>query len=160
MQQPDLSSIEWQCLPYEQLTTAQLYDIMRVRQEVFVVEQTCPYLDADGYDDISHHLCGHTAEGELVAYARILPTTPTYPEHSSIGRVLTTMPYRRTGLGRMLMPKAITATQELYPDLDIKIMAQHYLESFYKDFGFETTSERFLYDDIWHIDMVRVNDKS
>lgn len=152
--QTSISALEWSLQSFEELSTTRLYDIMQVRQAVFVVEQTCPYLDADGYDNISHHLCGHTPVGELVAYARILPTTPTYPEHSSIGRVLTTMPYRRTGLGRMLMTRAIAATRRLHPHLAIKIMAQHYLEAFYQSFGFVTTSERFLYDDIWHIDMV------
>ena len=92
---------DWKLYRFEELTTGVLYDILVLRAEVFVVEQACPYLDPDGKDKLSLHLCGYEENG-LIAYARLIPPGIMY-EEASIGRVLSKLTVRRTGMGRLLM---------------------------------------------------------
>lgn len=145
--------INWTCKPFEELDPFTLYAILKLRSEVFVVEQNCVYLDLDDKDQGSHHLYGLCGE-DLVAYARILPPGLSYEQMSSIGRVVSSPAYRRTGAGRKLMTEAISMTRTLYPGQDIKIGAQLYLLDFYASFGFQPAGDTYLEDGIPHIPMI------
>ena len=129
---------------------------MRLREGVFIVEQNCPYPDADGRDPQAWHLLGWlaTPERRLVAYARIFEPGVRY-EQGSIGRVVTAAEVRRAGFGRALMAEALRRLQELAPGQTMKIAAQRYLEDFYTTFGFRTASEPYEEDGIIHVDMLR-----
>ncbi len=143
------------CLPFQDLSPAELYDIMALRQEVFVVEQNCPYLDADGKDPASWHLMGRNERGQLLCYTRLLPEGISYPGFTSIGRVVSSPTVRGTGVGRVLMHRSIEMCRHLFGNLPIKIGAQTYLLRFYESFGFESTGEEYLEDGIPHTKMVR-----
>lgn len=143
----------WVIKKFDELSLQQLYDIMRIRQQVFMVEQACYYLDADNYDQQSFHLIMYEKEN-LVAYARIIPPGALYDE-PSIGRVVTHSSVRRTGLGKILFQKSIDETEKLFGKCPIKIMAQSYLIKFYRGFGFEVSSEEFLEDGIAHNYMIK-----
>lgn len=145
--------IEWQIKLFNDLSPEVLYSIMRLRQEVFVVEQNCPYVDADGKDFHSYHLTGFM-NNELVAYARLVFPGISYDE-VSIGRVVTSIKHRRKEFGKKLMQKAIEEIERLYGKVPIRIQAQQYLKKFYEGFGFTGTGEPFLEDGIPHIIMVR-----
>jgi ElaA protein len=142
------------CLPFAKLSLQELYDSMALRQEVFVVEQDCPYLDADGKDEAGHHLLGYNANGKLIAYTRLLPPGISYPDYASIGRVVTSPSARRTGAGRVLMRESISWCARLYGEVPVKISAQVYLTRFYESFGFEKVGAEYLEDDIPHVGMV------
>ncbi|MES2374391.1 MAG: GNAT family N-acetyltransferase [Bacteroidota bacterium] len=139
---------------FDQLTPHELYAIMRLRSEVFVVEQDCVYLDADNKDLSCHHLL-FWDESTLVAYARLLPKGLSY-EQMSIGRVVSSPAYRGTGAGKLLIDEAIKVCKELFGEGPIRIGAQLYLKEFYSSFGFEQTSDVYLEDGIEHIEMIRV----
>lgn len=126
--------------------------MLAARVAVFVVEQDCPYQDLDGLDDIALHLAGWADDGSVVAYARILPPGTRF-EQPSIGRVLTTLPGRRRGLGRELMRRAIQLVFEHYPGYPVRISAQCYLERFYRELGFTPDSEPYKEDGIAHVEM-------
>lgn len=147
------TKLAYRCPHFEQLSTKDLYEIMALRQRVFVVEQNCPYLDADGIDFYCHHLMGFK-EMNLVAYARLVPGGIAYPEYVSIGRVITAPEVRRVGLGREMMERAILETRALFGTASIKISAQCYLLSFYESFGFRSTGAEYLEDGIPHIAMI------
>lgn len=152
-----VSPISWQCTAFDELTPADLYAAMQLRQRVFVVEQNCAYLDADGPDRQSHHLLGWQVEGvrrRLVAYARLLPPRAKYAE-PSIGRVVTDADVRGTGAGKALMNEAIRLVESLGWGTEIRIAAQMYLERFYEGFEFRRVTEPYQEDDIWHVDMRR-----
>lgn len=148
----------WELQPFSALTAAKLQAIHVARQAVFIVEQNCPYQDADDYDLSSHHLCdwGTLVDGseQLLAYLRIVPPRGKFIE-PSIGRVITAAAGRGQGLGRELLRRGVAATAQLYPAQPIRIAAQHYLEQFYQRFGFVTASEIYLEDGIPHIAMLR-----
>lgn len=148
-----MSDIRWTCKPFAELDPFTLYEILKIRSEVFVVEQNCPYLDPDGKDQGSHHLYGKSGDS-IVAYARILPPGLAYDGMASIGRVVSSPAHRRTGAGRQLMAEAIRMTRQFYPETDIKIGAQLYLLEFYSSFGFKAVGERYLEDGIPHIHMI------
>ena len=135
--------------PFVSLTPAELYDIMQLRNEVFVVEQNCVYQDADNKDRHCHHLMIRDGE-KLAAYARLLPKGLAY-EQMSIGRVISSPAYRGTGAGKLLIAEAIKDCRELFGDGEIQIGAQLYLKRFYESFGFVKVSEVYLEDDIEHI---------
>ena len=140
--------------------------MLRVRQEVFCVEQRCRYTDLDGRDQASFHLLGydHTPNGEnLVAYARLLPPALAYPYHpndASIGRVLTVASARGTGIGKTLVQRSIDECYRLFGNpntntrIGIRIGAQSYLVAFYAAFGFVSTGYEYLEDDIPHTQML------
>lgn len=139
---------------FQELSLRELHDILKLRQDVFIVEQACIYPDLDGLDEESIHVIGvDTDTGGLLAYARILPPGLKY-EEVAIGRVLTHPSARGTGLGRTLMIKCLEACRAHYPDHGVKISAQEYLEKFYLSLGFETTSAPYDDDGIMHIDML------
>ena len=154
--QPD--TISWQFSDFDDLSPRDIYAALQLRQMVFIVEQTCPYLDADGLDAAARHLLGWlpgAGEPLLAAYVRILPPGVKYTE-PSIGRVVTHPEVRRTGLGKQLMHEAIRRTQMLAPGAAIRIGAQQYLERFYAEFGFRVASEPYDEDGIPHIEMLRI----
>ncbi len=138
---------------FDELTPAELYAILRLRSEVFVVEQNCVFLDMDDKDQESHHLMG-MLDGKLVAYTRLLPAGLAY-EHPSIGRVVTSPAVRGTGAGRLLMDKSIEVCEQLYGKTTIVIGAQLYLKEFYSSFGFRQSSDIYDEDGIDHIQMTR-----
>lgn len=142
------------CLRFESLSNYQLYEILALRQEVFCVEQNCPYLDCDGKDFDSWHLTGRDEQGRLVCYTRLLPPGLSYEGFASIGRVVTSPLARGTGAGKLLMEKSIALCRELFGDGPIKIGAQTYLLKFYEGFGFRSTGEEYLEDGIPHTKMI------
>lgn len=145
--------MHWQLQSFHELNNEKLYAIMRARQEVFIVEQYCNYLDADGKDLYCKHLTLNI-DNAIAAYARIVPPNISY-EEASIGRVLTTQSFRNKNYGKLLMTKAIEALYADYGIVPIKIGAQQYLKVFYESFGFIKQGEPYLEDDIWHIYMVK-----
>ena len=149
--------VTWQWSRFEDLEPAHLYEIVRLREGVFIVEQNCVYLDADGRDPAAWHLLGWLGKNgarRLAAYARVFPPGVRYPE-GSVGRVITAPEVRRTGLGRILMKEALIRLETLAPGQPIRIAAQRYLENFYSSFGFTTASAPYEEDGIIHVDMVR-----
>ncbi|AIZ64365.1 GNAT family acetyltransferase [Hymenobacter sp. DG25B] len=147
-------TLTWTTKPFAELTLAELYALLQLRSEVFVVEQTCAFQDIDGQDQGAWHLLGYTPEGELAAYARLFGPGICYPE-ASIGRVVVSPRFRRYGLGRELLRQAIAAVEALDGAQPIQIGAQSYLQAFYEDFGFRQVGEGYLEDNIPHIHMVR-----
>lgn len=147
-----MTELRWECLPFAELSLEQLYAAMTLRQIVFVVEQDCPYLDADSKDAQSWHLFGWKGE-ELWAYARLLPPGLSYPKDASIGRVVSHPEVRATGVGKQLMQRSIAECQRLWPQAPLRISAQSYLERFYQSFGFENTGKNYLEDGIPHQEM-------
>jgi ElaA protein len=145
--------INWQYKFFTELSPQELYAIIRLRNEVFVVEQNCVFQDADNKDQTSYHFMGWDND-VLAAYTRILPPGLAY-EQASIGRVITAPTHRGTGIGKILMEKSIELTHQLYGIRDISIGAQVYLKKFYESLGFNQSSDIYLEDGIEHIEMIR-----
>jgi ElaA protein len=145
--------IEWRLKKFNELTPHELYAILQLRIEVFVVEQHCVFQDADDKDQESHHLMGWQ-ENKLVAYTRLVPPGHIY-EQASIGRVVTSPIVRRYGAGKQLMQESIKAIYQLFGNDPIKIGAQFYLKNFYESFGFKQISDIYLEDGIEHIYMLK-----
>jgi ElaA protein len=148
-----MSDIYWTCDRFEQLSSYQLYSILQLRTEVFVMEQNCAYQDMDGHDQSAYHIQG-TQDKDLICYGRLLAPGVKYAE-PAIGRVICVADKRRDGLGSALMKKAISYSEELWPGQAIRISAQHHLERFYEQFGFISVSELYPEDGIPHIEMLR-----
>ncbi|GEO09360.1 GNAT family N-acetyltransferase [Segetibacter aerophilus] len=148
-----MQAITWVCKFFDELSPHELYAIIKLRNEVFVVEQNCVFQDADNKDQQCYHLSG-TINNELVAYARLVPGGVSYPQ-ISIGRVITSPAHRKTGFGKSLMTKAIEECDRLFGKQPIQIGAQLYLKGFYQSFGFKQISDMYLEDDIPHIEMLR-----
>lgn len=149
------SEINWSCLRFDELNTENLYQILQLRSEVFVVEQDCVYQDMDGFDQEGLHVMGMLSTGDeaqLVCYARLLPPGAKY-EGASIGRVVTKKSARGDGVGKALMLNSLAFCEENWPDKAITISAQQYLQKFYTELGFETLSEPYDEDSIPHIRM-------
>lgn len=144
--------MNWKIKTFSELTAKELYAILRARAEVFVVEQHCAYQDLDLKDENAYHLFGED-NGEIVCYARILQKGAPYPE-MAIGRVLTIEKYRKKGLSRKLLQKAIAFITKDMAANEIRISAQAYLQKFYESFGFKATSGVYLEDGIKHIEML------
>jgi ElaA protein len=147
--------INFRCKPFYELTVSQLYAIIALRLEIFVLEQNCPYQDCDGIDSQSWHMMGFNDDGKIVAYARLIPKGVAYENHASLGRVLTDHSIRRTGIGRALMKEVLEKMDQLFPNENIKIGAQAYLREFYECFGFVVSGPEYLEDGIPHFPMVR-----
>ncbi|MBL8717489.1 MAG: GNAT family N-acetyltransferase [Myxococcales bacterium] len=143
--------MEPHCKAFAELTAAELYALMSLRQRVFVVEQACAYLDADGHDQVCHHLW---LGDPCLAALRIVPPGEKYPE-VSIGRVVTALEVRRTGLGRVLMREGLAAVARIHGAAPIRISAQAYLERFYGELGFARVSADYDEDGIPHCEMLR-----
>ena len=146
--------VRWRWHTYQQLTTDLLYAILRLRQAVFSVEQSCAYLDLDGRDQHSLHLTGHDDAGELVAYLRIVEPGRRFPE-ASIGRVVTSRKVRRSGVGKDLMAEGLRKAAEVYPGQPNRISAQLYLEGFYGGFGYVRAGDVYVEDGIPHVEMLK-----
>lgn len=145
--------IQWVCKHFNELTATELYSIIRLRNEVFVVEQNCVFQDADNKDLHCHHLMGWL-NNELIAYTRLLNKGVAY-NYVSIGRVITSAAHRKTGVGKLLMQQSIKECYELFGKQTIKIGAQLYLKKFYESFGFIQSSNVYDEDGIDHIEMLK-----
>lgn len=138
---------------FQELNPNELYDLLRLRSEVFVVEQNCPFLDQDNKDQHCEHVLLY-ADDKLAAYCRLVPAGLSYPE-ISIGRVVTSPSFRGTGLGRVLMEIAIQACAEMFGAGGIRIGAQTYALPFYQGLGFVADGELYDEDGIEHVEMIR-----
>jgi ElaA protein len=145
-------NITWQA--FAEMSGTSMYRALMLRQSVFVVEQTCPYLDADGLDELAIHGMGHDPNGRLVAVARILPPG-CKSELPSIGRVAVAADARRFGHGRAIVAAALAELERRYSRAAVRIDAQAYLEPFYGSFGFATIGVPFDEDGIPHVAMIR-----
>jgi ElaA protein len=146
-------NLEWKIKRFEALSIKELYDLLQLRSEVFVVEQNCVYQDIDNKDQKALHLIGED-NGQIVAYARLFKPND-YFEQASIGRVVVKPTYRDKKLGHILMREAIYFMKSQLDATKITISAQLYLKKFYESHGFIQTSEMYLEDDIPHIEMKR-----
>ncbi|MBP6456529.1 MAG: GNAT family N-acetyltransferase [Chitinophagaceae bacterium] len=144
--------INFKLLTFNELDNGLLYEILKLRNEIFIIEQNCHYLDLDDKDQKSFHLCGFDNE-KLVAYCRILPEGVSYQNYCAIGRVLCHSDFRRKNYGILLMKKAIEICNEKFEE-PIKLSGQKYLTQFYLNLGFEIVSEEYLEDDIPHFAFV------
>ncbi len=150
----DTSALQWSCQPFAALSVSELYQILHWRQSVFVVEQSCAYLDADGLDLECLHLSLCNPQAELIAYARLLPPGLNGAE-PAIGRVLVVPQYRRQQLARALMLCALDEIAQRFASMPVRISAQLYLQDFYQRLGFVATGAPYDEDGIPHIDMLR-----
>jgi ElaA protein len=143
--------LKWKIKPFTALSTNELYAVLQLRSEVFVVEQNCVYQDIDGKDEKALHLIGEF-DDKIVAYARLF-RSGDYFENASIGRVVIDPDYRDKKWGHELMQQAISGVEQHFKTKKITISAQLYLKRFYESHGFVVTSETYLEDDIPHIEM-------
>ena len=144
--------ISWQCKLFSELTGDEVYKILQLRSEIFVVEQNCVYQDCDNKDHEAFHLIAWE-DDRLIAYARLLKAGISYPDAVSIGRVCVSASSRRKNLGKLLMRKSIEETYRLFGNIHIKISAQLYLKRFYESFSFVQHGHIYLEDGIEHIMM-------
>ena len=145
--------MRWVLKKFQELSVDELYALLRLRAEVFVVEQTCAFQDLDNKDQPSYQLLGYIQE-ELVAYTRLVPPGISY-KAASIGRVVTSPAHRKKGLGKELMQVSIEHCERLFETTTLVIGAQCYLQDFYRSFGFTPSGEIYLEDGIEHIEMTR-----
>ena len=145
--------IQWKIKTFENLSVNELYDILRLRSAIFVVEQNCVYLDPDGKDKLALHLFGEF-NGKIMAYSRLFKAGISF-DKSSIGRVVVDANYRDRKWGHDLMRESIAGIKSHFGESKITIGAQLYLKKFYESHGFVQTSEMYLEDDIPHIEMIK-----
>lgn len=145
--------MKWILKKFEELTIDELYTILQLRNEVFIIEQNCIYPDLDYKDQPAIHLMCMKSK-KLIGYTRILPPGVSYSV-PSIGRVVTALSARKSGIGKELMYKSIDACINLYGISDITLSAQLYLKKFYESFGFKASGDKYLEDGIDHIKMTR-----
>lgn len=143
--------MRWVLKKFQELTPDELYALLGLRAEVFVVEQTCAFQDLDNKDQPSYHLLGYLQD-ELVAYTRLVPPGISYTA-ASIGRVVTSPAHRKKGFGKLLMQESIKFCDQLFGKNTIMIGAQCYLIEFYSSLGFVPSGEVYLEDGIEHIEM-------
>ncbi|MDQ3047133.1 MAG: GNAT family N-acetyltransferase [Bacteroidota bacterium] len=146
--------MRWEVKKFEELSSIELYRIMQLRGEVFVVEQNCPYLDADGKDPDSLHLMGYGKNDHLIAYSRIVMPGISY-EEVSIGRVVSSPSVRGSGSGKALMLESLSVIRGAFGNIPVRIGAQCYLQKFYEGFGFEAIGDSYMEDGIPHIEMLK-----
>lgn len=157
---PTSTPLQWRYLPFDALDIRSLYDLLRLRSEVFVVEQRCVFPDMDGADEHAMHLLGQEAQpgsetvGPLRAYARCFPAGVKY-EQASVGRVVTHPEARGTGLGHQLVAEAIQRLLSQWGPQPIRIGAQAHLRAFYERHGFAVQGEPYMEDGILHLEMLR-----
>lgn len=148
-----MSNIIWKVKSFEEISTSELYEIIKARIDVFVVEQNCPYPDLDNYDKKALHLWAEK-DHHILAYCRIFGKEIKYTE-CSIGRVLTTDKGRGKSLGKQMLQYAVEIIENRFRTSEIRISAQDYLLPFYSYFGFEDTGKKYLEDNIPHTEMFR-----
>ena len=151
---PELNTINWQFLPFDKLKNRELYELLQLRSEIFVVEQTCIFQDMDGADLDAMHLLG-MQDGQIVAYARCFDAGHKFAE-ASIGRLVTRNTLRGKGVGHLLVQKSIDAVISYWGQQPIRIGAQQRLERFYEQHGFCRTGVPYSEDGIAHIEMLRM----
>lgn len=144
--------VEWLWSPFLDLKPVEQYQMHQLRQKVFVIEQNCVYLDADGLDLDAWHLLGWKKDHELIAYLRVIPVLGH--NKVKIGRVVTDPSVRKLGIGKELMKQGLAEISKTFGDVTIKMSAQLYLEKFYQTFGFKRSSDVYPEDGIPHIEMV------
>lgn len=146
----------WRTCRFDALSPLELQGIYMARQQVFVVEQACIYLDVDGHDEAAWHLAAWSPPGQRMplAYARLLDPGVKYAE-PSMGRVLTTEAARGLGLGRTLVRRVLAWSAQVHPGQGLRISAQARLERFYEEFGFAAVGDCYLEDGIPHVEMLR-----
>lgn len=153
--EPMWQEIDWRVSRFSELSPVELARIYRARQQVFVVEQQCIYLDADALDEVAWHIAAWSpAEVLPLAYARLVLPGTKYAE-PAMGRVLTTGPARGLGLGRELVRRAVEHAELIFPGQALRISAQERLLRFYAEFGFAAVGESYLEDGIPHVEMLR-----
>lgn len=145
--------IFWSIKSFSEWTKEEMYEVLQLRAEVFIVEQNCPYQDIDGKDMSSLHVMGRNEKGWLVAYSRLVEPGVSYAE-CSIGRVITKTVVRNTGVGRELMEVSIDHALRVFSTNAIRISAQKYLETFYASLGFVHQGKEYLEDNIPHVEML------
>ncbi len=147
--------LHWECYLFDQLDNHQLYELMKFRVDIFIVEQECAYPELDDKDNHSdtRHVLAYS-DSALVAYSRILPPALSYPE-ASIGRFAVHASARRQGIGTDLLNACINKIATVWPNSNIRISAQDYLQHFYESAGFKKVSEVYLEDGIPHIEMLK-----
>lgn len=145
--------LSFSCLPFSALSSKELYQIIQLREKVFIVEQECAYLDCDSKDIPSYHLSGFL-DKNLIAYARLVPIGISYDNFASIGRIVVNEKYRSLGIGKKLVEESIRNCHKLFPNKKIKISAQCYLKSFYQELGFTAIDDEYQEDGIPHIAMI------
>ncbi len=138
---------------WEELTKEELYAVLKLRQQIFIVEQCCPFVDNDDLDQLSVHIW-EEQEGEVIAYGRIVPQGTEFDE-LSVGRFVTATAHRGKGLGRKIVETCLEEAFRRYREQPVRITAQWYLVDFYRTFGFETVGGEFLLDHIPHVFMLR-----
>lgn len=148
------NTLKFEYYSFNQLTINDLYSILKLRSEIFVVEQNCIYLDIDGYDTDAIHIFAKINQ-EIVCYARLFEEGKKYQNYNSIGRVVVQEKQRGTELGHVLLEKCIQYSNQNFKKVPIKIAAQEHLEKFYNKHGFEKIGNHYLDDGIWHIDMIK-----
>jgi len=149
-------NMNWHLKRFDELTTTELYEILRARAEVFVVEQTCIYQDCDRKDQKSWHLYSEE-NGEVITYMRIIEKGVSYPE-ISMGRLLTRESYRKSGLSRQTIQRGLDFVVNTLGETKIRVSGQLYMKAFYESMGFRTTSEVYLEDEIEHVEMLYDHD--
>jgi ElaA protein len=147
------STLRWTEKSFLQLSGTEVYEILHLRQQVFVVEQNCAYQDADNADQLCWHLCGRDEQG-LAAYARLVPPGLKYSE-PAIGRVITAPRLRGTGVGKLLMTQSLAHVRARFGTVAVTLSAQSHLRKFYQEFGFADEGQEYLEDGIPHIEMRR-----
>ena len=145
--------MEWQIVPFEQLDSLTLYNMLQLRVDVFVVEQNCPYLDLDNKDQKSFHLL-YYVNNEFAGSTRLVPADLSF-EEISIGRVVIANSHRGLGLGVKLMEASTEGCQQKFGNGPIRIGAQYHLSKFYQSLGFVEQGEQYDEDGIPHIEMLR-----
>lgn len=148
------NTVRWKWSRLEDFSASELHDILAVRQRVFIVEQRCAYQDADDLDHTAWHLTGRTGDAQLVVYLRVNPPGSRYAD-PSIGRLLTVKAMRGRRLARKALKQALEKCEKAYPGHAIRVAAQTYLETFYRQFGFRAAGAPYDEDGIAHIDMMR-----
>jgi len=148
--------MQWQVLTFNELDTLTLYSLLQLRVDVFVVEQNCPYPELDDKDlhPQTRHIILKKGD-KVIAYSRVLAPDVSFAGFPGIGRVCISQTARRLGLGKILVEKTLAETASLWPNTDIHISAQCYLQRFYQDLGFKAASEPYLEDDIPHLKMIK-----
>jgi ElaA protein len=155
---PRSGPLQWRCLPFAALSTDSLYRLLRLRSEVFVVEQNCVFLDMDGLDAQCLHVLGEVVDQDgtvhLHASTRLVPPGLAFAE-ASIGRVVTAPAARGGGIGHALMAESVRLLERLWGPQPIRIGAQAHLEAFYNRHGFVSDNKPYVEDGIPHIEMIR-----
>jgi len=151
-----MSKIEWEIKKFQQFSVDELFEVLKLRVGVFVVEQQCAYLELDECDrhPETRHLSGRNEGGQLIAYARLLPPGLRYSE-VTLGRFVVKEDFRKQGVGHQLLQEALKEISGCWPKIPIRISSQDYLQAFYERYGFLRVSKVYLEDGIPHVEMLK-----